>query len=79
MEDFKEYVFSFYGYHPDGLYLQELFLDRKDINKYCDIYVQTHPLLYPREDLAFDSVDRERVRDIILNHHEVSNAQSTRP
>ena len=71
-QEFYDYVYSFYGKHPGGLYLQELNLTRKKIKKYCDIYIDVHQLLYPRESLLYmvgcDSIDRERVRDIIANH-----------
>ena len=30
--EFKKYVFSFYGKHKEGLYLQELNLTQKQIN-----------------------------------------------
>lgn len=76
--EFKKYVFSFYGKHKEGLYLQELNLTQKQINDYCDIYISTYHICFPDElkrhgDIAYDSVDRERVRDIIEMNHTSSN------
>lgn len=77
--EFKKYVFSFYGKHKKGLYLQELNLTQKQINDYCDIYIKTFHLFYKNEicngqfvasSISYDSVDRERVRDIIEMDHE---------
>ena len=72
--EFKKYVFSFYGKHKEGLYLQELNLTQKQINDYCDIYIKTFHLFYKNEicngQISYDSVDRERVRDIIEMDHE---------
>ena len=73
--EFKKYVFSFYGKHKEGLYLQELNLTQKQINNYCDIYIKTFHLFFTSElckdgNIAYDSVDRERVRDIIEMDHE---------
>ena len=82
-QEFYDYVYSFYGKHPGGLYLQELNLTRKKIKKYCDIYIDVHQLLYPRESLLYmvgcDSIDRERVRDIISNHESETVSLSGRP
>ena len=68
--EFKKYVFSFYGKHKDGLYLQSLNLSQKQINYYCDIFIATFHICYPKEFLdygspSYDSIDRERVREII--------------
>jgi hypothetical protein len=72
--EFKKYVFSFYGKHKKGLYLQELNLTQKQINDYCDIYIKTFHLFFKSEicngQISYDSVDRERVRDIIEMDHE---------
>ena len=62
---FKRYVFSFYGKHKDGLYLQDLNLSQKQINYYCDIFIATFHVCYPKDSLTYDSIDRERVREII--------------
>ena len=62
---FKKYVYDFYGYHSEGLYLQNLKLTQEQINKYCDIYFLTFKFCYPQGTIAFDSVDRERVRTLI--------------
>ena len=71
-QEFYDYVYSFYGKHPGVLHLQELNLTLNKIKKYCDIYIDVHQLLYPKENVldmvGCDSIDRERVRDIIINH-----------
>ena len=66
--EFKRYVYSFYGKHKDGLYLQALGLDQDDINFWCDIYLSTHQFNYPKEYLAYDSIDRERVGMMMDEH-----------
>jgi|TARA_R100001510_G_C7468666_1_gene85916 hypothetical protein len=70
---FKRYVFSFYGDHEDGLYLQKLKLTQDQINKYCDIYLTTFQFCYPMDSLCYDSVDRERVREIIEEDHNLEH------
>jgi hypothetical protein len=57
-EDFYEYVLSFYN-GVDGIY--------KDVDAtLAEVVSATRKLLRTYEDVCYDSVDRERVRDLIL-------------
>tara|TARA_R110000796_G_scaffold233150_1_gene351638 strand:+ start:935 stop:1219 length:285 start_codon:yes stop_codon:yes gene_type:complete len=72
--EFKKYVFSFYGNHKDNLYLKDFRLTQNEINFYCDIYLDSFHLTHPEEykkygSIAFDSIDRERVRELIEGVH----------
>ena len=69
LSEFVDYVWSFYGEHDDTLY--PIFgLTKKDILNACSIYFER----IEKGDLEYvhyswgdgDSLDRERVRDIIL-------------
>ena len=71
LNDFVDYVWSFYGEHDDTLY--PIFgLTKKDIVDATNIYIER----IEKGDLEYvhyewgdgDSVDRERVRDIILEN-----------
>jgi hypothetical protein len=57
-EEFYDYVYSFYN-GTDGIY--------KDVDAtYHEIIAATNKLERTYEDICYDSLDRERVRDFIL-------------
>ena len=69
LNDFVDYVWSFYGVHDDTLYpIQGL--TKKDIYDAFFIYkerIEKGDIEYAHYSWGFgDSLDRERVRDIIL-------------
>ena len=67
IDEFVEYVWSFYGEHSDTIYPIKG-LTKQDI--FQAFYVYKHRLLHTQNDNYTwgygDSLDRERVRDIIL-------------
>ena len=67
IDEFIEYVWSFYGEHSDTIYPIKG-LTKQDI--FQAFYVYKHRLLHTQNDNYTwgygDSLDRERVRDIIL-------------
>jgi len=71
LTEFVDYVWSFYGEHDDTLY-PIAGLTKQDIRDAYDIYVER----IEKGDLEYvhyewgdgDSLDRERVRDIILEN-----------
>ena len=71
LDEFVDYVWSFYGEHDDTLYPIHG-LTKNDIRDAFDIYVER----IEKGDLEYvhyswgggDSLDRERVRDIILEN-----------
>ena len=76
LEEFIDYVWSFYGEHDDTLYpIQGL--TKKDIYDGCVIYLDR----IEKGDIEYshyswgdgDSVDREHVRDIILENPKFDN------
>ena len=69
LNEFIDYVWSFYGEHSETLYpIKGLTI--KDVYDACDVYIER----IEKGDLEYvhyswgegDSLDRERVRDIIL-------------
>jgi hypothetical protein len=71
LNDFVDYVWSFYGVHDDTLYpIQGL--TKKDIYDAFFIYkerIEKGDIEYAHYSWGFgDSLDRERVRDIILEN-----------
>ena len=67
IDEFVEYVWSFYGEHSETIYPIKG-LNKQDI--FLAFYVYKHRLLHTQNDNYTwgygDSLDRERVRDIIL-------------
>jgi hypothetical protein len=57
--DFVDYVFEFYG--PRGLYPMPR-LTRSAVSQTVQVYLS----IVGRDNFAADSLDRERVRDILL-------------
>ena len=75
LNDFVDYVWSFYGVHDDTLYpIQGL--TKKDIYDAFFIYkerIEKGDIEYAHYSWGFgDSLDRERVRDIILEQPQFS-------
>ena len=72
LDDFVDYVWSFYGEHDDTLYPIKG-LTKKDIVDAFNIYIER----IEKGDLEYvhwtwgygDSLDRERVRDILLEEY----------
>ena len=61
--DFTQYMLDFYG--PNGIY--DYGFTAEQINLATQLYKCRLGENYPGEEFCGDSVDRERVRDIILN------------
>lgn len=62
MSNFTEYMLSFYGSGPHAIY--PLGFTREQIKFGTQLYRSRLP---QNEEFCGDSVDRERVRDIIIN------------
>ena len=56
-QDFVNYVLDFYGYR--GIYSTHGFT-RREVETALDVYLQTKP------EFLGDSIDRERVRDVVF-------------
>lgn len=63
--NFTEYMMSFYGNQPNAIY--DYKFTREQINLATQLYKTRLEQNYPGQEFCGDSVDRERVRDIILN------------
>ena len=61
--NFTQYLLDFYG--PDGIY--NYGFTAEQINLATQLYKCRLEQNYPGQEFEGDSVDRERVRDIILN------------
>ena len=68
LNEFIDYVWSFYGEHSDTLYPIKG-LTKKDILEASWLYLQMccYPSMHEYSWGDGDSVDREHVRDILLN------------
>jgi hypothetical protein len=64
MNRFTDYLLSFYGSGPDAIYPYGF--TREQCEAATLLYKTALPRLYPGQEFEGDSVDRERVRDIIL-------------
>jgi hypothetical protein len=64
MNNFTEYLLSFYGSGPDSIY--HYGFTREQCEAATLLYKTTLAKQYPGQQFEGDSVDRERVRDIIL-------------
>jgi hypothetical protein len=63
MNNFTQYLLDFYG--PDGIY--NLGFTAEQINLATQLYKCRLEDIYPGQEFCGDSVDRERVRDIIMS------------
>ena len=63
--NFTQYLLSFYGSGPDAIY--QYGFTAEQINLATQLYKTRLEVNYPGQTFCGDSVDRERVRDIILN------------
>lgn len=63
MNNFTQYCLEFYG--PNGIY--DYGFTPEQINLATQLYKTRLEHNYPGQEFCGDSVDRERVRDIILN------------
>ena len=61
--NFTRYMLDFYG--PNGIY--KLGFTAEQINLATQLYKTRLSENYPGQEFEGDSVDRERIRDIILN------------
>ena len=59
---FTQYLLDFYG--PNGIY--DFGFTASEINLATQLYKCRSPEIFPGDEFQGDSVDRERVRDIIL-------------
>jgi hypothetical protein len=62
--NFTQYLLDFYGSGTDAIYPYGF--TREQIEAATELYKTTLSKLYPGQVFEGDSVDRERVRDIIL-------------
>jgi hypothetical protein len=62
--NFTRYMLSFYGSGPDAIYPYGFTAEQ--VNLATQLYKTRLSTVYPGEEFCGDSVDRERVRDIIL-------------
>ena len=62
--NFTQYMLSFYGFGPDAIY--NYGFTAEQINLATQLYKTRLEVNYPGQEFEGDSVDRERVRDIIL-------------
>lgn len=63
--NFTRYMLEFYGNVPGAIY--DYGFTAEQINLATQLYKTRLEQNYPGEEFCGDSVDRERVRDIILN------------
>ena len=64
-QNFTEYMMSFYGNVPEAIY--DYKFTREQINLATQLYKTRLDINYPGQEFCGDSVDRERVRDIIIS------------
>ena len=65
MSNFTKYMLEFYRSGPDAIYPYGFTAEQ--INLATQLYKTRLSENYPGQEFCGDSVDRERVRDIILN------------
>ena len=64
MSNFTRYMLEFYGSGPDAIYQYGFTAEQVDLA--TQLYKCRLEQNYPGQEFCGDSVDRERVRDIIL-------------
>ena len=62
--NFTKYMLDFYGSGPDAIY--QYGFTAEQISLATQLYKTRLSELYPGQEFEGDSVDRERIRDIIL-------------
>jgi hypothetical protein len=63
--NFTQYMLDFYGAGPDAIY--PFGFTAEQVNLATQLYKTRLSENFPGQEFCGDSVDRERVRDIILN------------
>lgn len=72
MTEFVEYMNMFYSLEHGGVYGAEMRFTQDEIVDGIDEYIKNEEYLAQILNYGADSLDRERVRDIILNMREVA-------
>jgi len=65
-QEFIDYMNMFYSLEHDGVYAEEMQFTQEEIVDGINDYMQDHKVLKDLLKYGPDTVDRERVRDIIL-------------
>jgi len=65
-QEFIHYMNMFYSLEHDGVYAEEMQFTQEEIVDGINDYMQDHKVLKDLLKYGPDTVDRERVRDIIL-------------
>jgi hypothetical protein len=71
-QEFIEYMNMFYSIEHDGVYGEEMDFSQEEIVDGINEYFKNEEYLKDVLKYGADTVDRERVRDIILNMREVA-------
>jgi hypothetical protein len=72
MTEFVDYMCMFYSVEHNGVYAEEVRFTRYEIIEGIEEYIKNDENLRNILDYGADTVDRERVRDIILAMREVA-------